>query len=129
VEVLNSVVLIGRLAADPEVRYTPEGVAVGRFSLAVQRPKRPDGQDAGADFIDVVVWRRLAEVVAEHLVKGSTVAVAGRIQVRDYETRDGQRRRAVEVVARDVRFLSRPAGRREEAEEAQGSWETEEVPF
>lgn len=132
---LNSVVLIGRLTADPEIRYTPDGTAVGRFSLAVQRPKRSDGQDPGADFIDIVIWRRLAEVVAEHLSKGSLVAVEGRIQVRSYQSQDGQRRRAFEVVGRDVRFLGRSNGKpkgaqaKEALPEGWSEGEEAEVPF
>lgn len=110
---LNQVVLIGRLAADPEIRYTPSGTAVGKLRLAVQRPKRQDGQDPGADFIDIVVWKRQAEVCAEHLNKGAQVCVEGRIQVRDYTDAQGQKRRAFEVVARLVHFLGNPAVRSE----------------
>src|SRR5690606_23505834 len=88
---------------DPDLRYSAEGIARARFTLAVDRPHAKDGQQQ-ADFIDVVVWRRLAEVVAEYTRKGSLVAVQGRLQVRSYE-HDGQRRRAAEVVAHEVRFL------------------------
>lgn len=105
---LNVVVLIGRLVRDPELRYTPNGVAVGNFTIAVDRPFANRQGERETDFIDVVVWRGLAETVAQHLQKGRLVAVNGRLQVRSYETTDGQRRRVSEVVANDVRFLDRP---------------------
>ena len=105
---LNLVVLIGRLVRDPELRYTPAGVAVASFTVAVDRPFTNAQGERETDFIDVVVWRRLAETCAQHLQKGRLVAVEGRLQVRSYESADGQRRRVAEVVANDVRFLDRP---------------------
>src|SRR5690606_3613048 len=105
---MNVVVLIGRLVRDPELRYTPSGVAVGGFTLAVDRPFTNQQGERETDFIDIVVWRRLAETVAQHLQKGRLVAVNGRLQIRSYETAEGQRRRVAEVVADDVRFLDRP---------------------
>jgi len=104
---LNRVILIGRLARDPELRYTPAGVPVGNFTVAVDRPPTQNGERS-ADFIDVVVWRKLAETCASHLRRGRLVAVEGRLQVRSFEAQDGQRRRVAEVVANDVRFLDRP---------------------
>src|SRR5690606_11384092 len=86
---LNSIVLIGRLVRDPELRYTPSGVAVGGFTLAVDRPFTNQQGERETDFIDIVVWRRLAETCANHLSKGRLVAVRGRLQVRTYETQDG----------------------------------------
>ena len=105
---LNTVILIGRLVRDPELRYTPSGVAVTHFTLAVDRPFTNQQGEREADFIDVVCWRKLAETVANHLNKGRLVAVQGRLQIRSYETQDGQRRKAAEVVADTVRFLDRP---------------------
>lgn len=105
---LNVVVLVGRLVRDPELRYTPNGVAVGSFTLAVDRGFANRQGERETDFIDIVVWRGLAETVAQHLQKGRLVAVNGRLQVRSYETADGQRRRVAEVVANEVRFLDRP---------------------
>jgi len=102
---LNRVVLIGRLTRDPEFRYTPSGVAVASFTLAVERPFVSQSGEREVDFIDIVVWRKLAETVANHLNKGRLVAVDGRLQVRSYETQEGQKRRAAEVVADNVRFL------------------------
>jgi len=102
---LNRVVLIGRLTRDPEFRYTPSGVAVASFTLAVERPFVSQSGEREVDFIDIVVWRKLAETVANHLNKGRLVAVDGRLQVRSYETQEGQKRRVAEVVADNVRFL------------------------
>lgn len=113
---LNVVVLIGRLVRDPEIRYTPAGVAVGSFTIAVDRPFTNSQGERGTDFIDIVLWRKLAETCASHLGKGRLVAVEGRLQVRSYETQDGQRRRVAEVVARTVRFLDRPREAPEMAE-------------
>lgn len=106
----NRVILIGRLARDPELRVLPSGVPVASFTLAVDRPFTNQQGEREADFIDVVAWRKLAETVSTHLARGRLVAVEGRLQVRTYEARDGQRRKAVEVVADTVRFLDRPHG-------------------
>lgn len=128
---LNHVVLIGRLVRDPELRYTPNGVAVGTFTLAVDRPYSNQQGEREADFIDIVVWRQLAETCANHLSKGRLVAVAGRLQIRSYETQDGQKRRAAEVVANEVRFLDRPA-RQGSGADALGTevpFDDEDVPF
>ncbi len=114
---LNRIVLIGRLTRDPELRYTPSGVAVASFSLAVDRPFANQQGERETDFIDIVVWRKLAETVSGHLQKGRLVAVQGRLQIRSYETQDGQRRKAAEVVADDVRFLDKP---RDSAQGAEG---------
>ncbi len=105
---LNRVVLIGRLTRDPEFRYTPSGVAVASFTLAVERPFVSQSGEREVDFIDIVVWRKLAETVANHLNKGRLVAVDGRLQVSSYETQEGQKRRVAEVVADNVRFLDWP---------------------
>ena len=104
---LNRIILIGRLVRDPELRYTPNGVPVASITLACDRPFTNQQGERTADFIDVVIWRKLAEVTANHLRKGRLVAVQGRLQVRSYEANDGQRRRVSEVVADDVRFLDR----------------------
>ncbi|MBX5475916.1 MAG: single-stranded DNA-binding protein [Clostridia bacterium] len=128
---LNHVVLIGRLVRDPELRYTPNGVAVGTFTLAVDRPYSNQQGEREADFIDIVVWRQLAETCANHLSKGRLVAVAGRLQIRSYETQDGQKRRAAEVVANEVRFLDRPT-RQGSGADALGTevpFDDEDVPF
>lgn len=104
---LNRVVLIGRLTRDPELRYVPSGHPVASFSLAVDRPFANQQGERETDFIDIVAWRKLAEQVSQHLSKGRLVAVEGRLQIRSYETQDGQKRKVAEVVADAVRFLDR----------------------
>lgn len=106
---LNKVILIGRLTKDPELRFTPaNGVAVTTFTLAVDRPFLNQKGEREADFIPVVVWRKLAETCANNLKKGRLVGVSGRLQVRSYDTPGGQRRWVTEVVADEVQFLDRP---------------------
>lgn len=99
---MNVVVLIGRLTADPALRYTPSGKAVCQFRLAVDGPSK----ESEALFIDVVVWEKQAENAAEYLSKGRLCAVQGRLQTRTYEASDGTKRTVTEVVANNVRFLS-----------------------
>lgn len=102
---LNRVILIGRTTADPEVQYTQSGIARARFRLAVDRGFRNQQGEKQTDFIPIVCWRRQAEVIGEYLKKGRLVAVDGRLQVRNYQTQDGQNRTVYEVVADTVRFL------------------------
>lgn len=102
---LNRVILIGRLTRDPELRYTPTGVAVTQFTVAVDRPFSNNQNEREADFIPVVTWRQLAETCANYLRKGRLVAVEGRIQVRNYENNEGKRVYVTEVIADNVRFL------------------------
>ena len=104
---MNHIVTIGRLTKDPELRYTPNGVAVGSFTVAVDRPFNSAKGEREADFIPVVVWQKLAENCANHLRKGRLVAVEGRLQIRSYDTQDGQKRRVAEIVASNVQFLDR----------------------
>lgn len=103
---LNRVILIGRLTKDPELRYTPNGVAVAKFTLAVDRRQVKD-REKETDFIDIVVWQKQAETCANYLGKGRLVAVDGRLQIRSYDDNQGIRRKASEVVAETVRFLDR----------------------
>lgn len=105
---LNSVVLIGRLTDDPELRYTGSGTPVANFTLAVDRPFTNKKGEQDTDFIQCVVWRKQAEACANHLQKGLMCAVRGRLQIRSYEDNSGNKRRAAEVVASDVRFLEWP---------------------
>jgi single-strand DNA-binding protein len=105
--VLNVIVLIGRLTKDPELRYTTSGKAVATLRLAVDRGTTNPQGEKETDFIDVIVWERQAETVANYLQKGRLVAVQGRLQIRSYETQEGQRREKAEVVATSVRFLDR----------------------
>jgi single-strand DNA-binding protein len=101
----NRVVLIGRLTKDPELRYTPSGVAVATFTLAVNRNFKNQAGEQEADFINVVVWRKPAENVANFLKKGSLAGVDGRLQTRNYEGQDGKKVYVTEVVSESVQFL------------------------
>ena len=109
---LNRVILVGRLANDPELKYTPSGIAVTTFRIAVDRPMsaeaRSQGQEKQTDFIDIVSWRQNAEFAANYLGKGRLVAVEGKLQIREYVTQDGQRRRAAEVVTDNLKSLDKP---------------------
>ncbi len=96
---MNTVNLIGRLTADPELRHTAGGTPVCTVRLAVNRPRK-DGQDQGAVFVDVVSYSRQAEAVAEHLGKGRQVAVTGRLEYRQWEGQDGSPRSKHEVTAK-----------------------------
>jgi single-strand DNA-binding protein len=102
---LNHVVLIGRLARDPELRQTPSGTAVANFTIAVDRRPNPDGVKQ-ADFIRIAAWGKQGEACSSYLAKGSNVAVEGRLQVHRYQNQDGQNRTATEVVAEHVQFLA-----------------------
>lgn len=104
---LNRVILIGRSTREPELRFTGSGTAVANFTLAVDRPFLNARGERETDFIRVVVWRKLAETCANYMGKGRLVAVEGRLQVRSYQTPEGQTRTATEVVADTVRFLDR----------------------
>lgn len=104
---MNHIVLIGRLTRDPELRYTPNGLAVANFDLAVDRPTTNQQGEREADFIRIVAWQKQAELCANYLKKGRLVAVEGRLQIRNYETQDGQKRKAAEVVASFVQFLDK----------------------
>lgn len=118
---LNRVILIGRLTRDPELRYTPAGVAVTQFTIAVDRPFTSQGGEREADFIPVVTWRQLAETCANYLRKGRLTAVEGRIQVRNYDNNEGKRVYVTEVIADNVRFL-------ESNREGGGGGQREEAP-
>ncbi|MGC8227542.1 single-stranded DNA-binding protein [Pseudobacillus badius] len=102
---MNRVVLVGRLTKDPDLRYTPNGVAVSTFTLAVNRTFTNQQGERETDFINCVVWRRAAENVANFLKKGSLAGVDGRIQTRNYEGQDGKRVYVTEVLAESVQFL------------------------
>ncbi|HLR79580.1 MAG TPA: single-stranded DNA-binding protein [Bacillota bacterium] len=102
---LNRVVLVGRLTKDPELRYTPNGVAVANFTVAANRPFTNQQGEREADFINCVVWRRPAENLANYMKKGSMIGVDGRIQTRTFEGQDGRTVFVTEVVADNVQFL------------------------
>jgi single-strand DNA-binding protein len=117
---LNRTILIGRLTKDPELRYTPAGVAVTQFTLAVDRNFTGANGEREADFIPIVTWRQLAETCANYLKKGRLTAVEGRIQVRNYENNEGKRVYVTEIIADNVRFLESNREEREEPERAPG---------
>ena len=102
---LNKIILMGRLTRDPELRHTQSGVSVASFSLAVDRDfkDRNTGEKA-TDFIDVVAWRQTGEFVSKYFTKGRMAVVEGRLQMRDWTDRDGNKRRSAEVVADNVYF-------------------------
>lgn len=102
---LNRVVLVGRLTRDPELRYTPNGIAVATITLAVNRPFSNQQGNREADFINIVIWRKQAENVANYLRKGSLAGVDGRLQTRNYENNEGKKVFITEVVADTVQFL------------------------
>ena len=106
----NKAFLIGRLVRDPEMRMTTSGIAVTRFTVAVDRTfkRNEEGQNT-ADFLRVVTWRRLAEICGQYLKKGKLVAIEGRLQIDSYE-KDGQKRDSAEVVADNVQMLDRSTG-------------------
>lgn len=123
---LNNVVLIGRLVRDPDLRYSPSGTAITNFTLAVDRNfKNADGEKE-TDFIPVVVFKKQAENCANYLAKGRLVAIEGRMQVRTYDDKDGNKRWVTEVIAHNVRFLE--SGKKQESENT-NTFGGEEVSF
>lgn len=101
---LNVVALMGRLTKDPEMRKTQQGVSVATFTVAVDRSFVKQGEDRQADFIDIVCWRNTAEFVCKYFQKGSMIALNGSIQTRTYQDKNGNNRKAFEVVADNVHF-------------------------
>ena len=101
---LNTVTLMGRLTANPELKKTPSDISVTTFAVAVDRDYVTKGEQRQADFIDVVAWRSTADFVAEYFTKGSMIAIVGALQTRSYEDKNGNKRKAVEVVASKVSF-------------------------
>ena len=136
---LNKVFLIGNLTRAPELRYTPSGTAVSDLRLAVNRAYTTQGGDKREEtyFLTVVVWGKQAESSAQYLDKGSPIMVEGRLQTREWDGKDGQRRNVVEVVAERVQFLGRPkaaagagaVGAPAETEPFEEGGGSDEVPF
>lgn len=114
---LNTAIFMGRLTADPELRHTSGDTAVTSFTVAVDRSYAKAGTDRQADFIDVVAWRSTAEFICKYFTKGQLVAIQGSIQTRNYEDKNGNKRKAVEVIADQAHF----AGSKKEQEA--GSYE------
>lgn len=114
---LNHIVLMGRLTRDPELRRTGSGIAVASFTLAVDRDYAAQGAEKETDFVDIVAWRNTAEFVSRYFTKGRMAVVTGRLQIRNWTDKDGNKRRSAEVVADNVYFgdskrdgASAPAG-------------------
>jgi single-strand DNA-binding protein len=106
---LNKVILIGRMACDADLKWTPNSVAVATFRLAVERPQsteaKQSGQEKQTDFFDIVAWRHSAEFASNYLGKGRLVAIDGRLQIRTYQAQDGTNRRVAEVVVEQIKSL------------------------
>ena len=101
---LNHITIMGRLTRDPELRRTGSGVAVASFTVAVDRDYVAEGQERETDFIDVVAWRQTGEFVSKYFTKGRMAVVSGRLQIRNWTDKDGNKRRTAEVVADNVYF-------------------------
>ena len=101
---LNHIVLMGRLTRDPELRRTGSGVAVASFTLAVDRDYAAQGAEKETDFVDIVAWRSTAEFVSKYFSKGRMAVVSGRLQIRNWQDKEGNKRRSAEVVADNVYF-------------------------
>ena len=114
---INKVILIGRLGSDPEVRYTPSGVAVANFNIATSeewKDKDSGEKKERTEWHRIVAWRRLGEICGEYLSKGQQVYVEGRIQTNAWEDKEGNKRYTTEIIANTVQFL----GKRESSESA-----------
>ena len=101
---LNHIVIMGRLTSDPVLRRTASGIAVTSFSLAVDRDYKPENGERETDFIDIVAWRSSAEFVQKYFSKGRMAVVSGRLQIRNWTDKEGNKRRSAEVVADNVYF-------------------------
>ena len=101
---INSCIMMGRLTADPELRHTPNNVAVTSFTIAVDRTYAKAGTERQTDFFDVVAWNKTAEFVSRYFRKGQLVAVQGRMETRSYEDKNGIKRKAYEIIAENVHF-------------------------
>ena len=101
---LNHIVIMGRMTRDPELRRTGSGVSVAGFTVAVDRDRAAEGQEKETDFIDCVAWRGTGEFVSKYFTKGSMVVVSGRLQIRSWNDKEGNKRRSAEVVADNVYF-------------------------
>lgn len=106
---LNNVCLVGRLTRDPECSYSASGVAMAKFTIAVDRIfKDAQTGEKGTDFVPVICWRKTAEFVSQYVGKGRLVSLSGRLQVRSWVTNDGEKRFMTEVIADEVQALDRP---------------------
>jgi single-strand DNA-binding protein len=119
---INNVVLVGRLANDPEMKYTQSGMPITTFRLAVDRGRKNDQGESETDWLNIVAFQKTAELVAQYCDKGSLVGIEGRIQSRTWEGQDGKKNYSVEIVANNVRFLeSRSEAERRRAARGQSA--------
>ena len=118
---LNHIVLMGRLTRDPELRRTGSGVAVASFTLAVDRDYAVQGAEKETDFVDIVAWRNTAEFVSKYFTKGRMVVVSGRLQIRNWQDKEGNKRRSAEILADHV-YFGEGKKDREETYEPQGEF-------
>lgn len=116
---MNVICLQGRLVRNPELKQTNSGIAVANFTIAVQRNTKSQSGERESDFIDIVCWRHTAEFVSKYIQKGDLVCLNGSLQTRSYEDKNGNKRKAFEVVADNVHFGGDKASRSEEAEPEQ----------
>ena len=117
---MNKVVLVGRLTAKPELRYTASNTAYTRFSVAVNRNfTNADGR-RDADFINVIAWRKQAETISRYFDKGNLIAIEGRLQTGSYDDKDGNKRYVTEVIADNVEFLGSKASNNNSSSDNQG---------
>ena len=101
---LNNIVIMGRLTRDPELRRTSSGVAVATFTLACERDFAAQGADKETDFVDIVAWRSTAEFVSKYFTKGRMAVVSGRLQIRNWQDKEGNKRRSAEILADHIYF-------------------------
>lgn len=101
---LNHITIMGRLTRDPELRRTASGIACANFTVAVDRDRAPEGQDKETDFIDCVAWRSTGEFVSKYFTKGRIIVVSGRLQIRSWTDKEGNKRRSAEIVADNCYF-------------------------
>ena len=125
---INNVTIAGRLTRDVELRYTGSGTPVGNFTLAVDRPFKNAQGEKEVDFINCVIWRKSAEALANYTKKGSAIAVVGRIQVRNYENKEGAKVYVTEVVAESFAFLESKKQQEEQGTQSSYSKQTKD-PF
>lgn len=134
---MNKVILMGRLTKDPDVRYTQTGKVVCQFTLAVDRPFTNQEGQREADFITVVVWGKIAELCGNSLAKGHRALIDGRLQIRNYDAKDGTKRWVTEIIAHSVEFIEKKKSAATGSEPIGGNLEEfgpavpfdEEIPF
>lgn len=124
---MNKIVVLGRLTKDPEIRYTQSQKVVAQFTLAVDRPFSNEQGQREADFIPVVVWGKQAELIGNSCVKGNRLLVEGRLQIRNYEAKDGTKRWVAEIIANNFDFIERKEQPKDMA--SMGTDVTKSMPF